>query len=154
MLRTKITSLIAVVACASGVAAVIATSTATAAPTASAASGPRLTLEKTPIGHVLFQGGVVVYDFTRDRKNTNTCTKSSGCAATWPPLLSKGKPTAGPGVKESLIGLIKDGSKEQVTYAGHPLYDYIMNSSSTSYVGYSQYGGRWDALTATGAQVK
>jgi len=154
MLRTKITSLIAVVACAGGMTAVIATSSATAAPTASAASGLRLTLQKTPIGHVLFQGGVVVYDFTHDRKNTNTCTKSSGCAATWPPLLSKGKPIAGPGVKASLIGLIKDGSKEQVTYAGHPLYNYIMNSSSTSYVGYSQYGGRWDALTAAGVQVK
>jgi predicted lipoprotein with Yx(FWY)xxD motif len=154
MVRTKITSLVAVAACAGGAAAVISTSTAAAAPTASAASGLRLTLQKTPIGRILFQGGVVVYDFAHDRKNTNTCTKSSGCAATWPPLLSNGKPTAGPGVKASLIGLIKYGSKQQVTYAGRPLYNYIMNSSSTSYVGYSQYGGRWDGLTANGVQVK
>jgi predicted lipoprotein with Yx(FWY)xxD motif len=153
MSRIRIITFITAVACAAGGTAAIA-STATATPTASAASGLRLTLAKTPIGRVLFQDGVVVFGFTHDRRNTNTCTKSSGCAATWPPLLSRGKPSAGPGVKASLIGLIKYGSKQQVTYAGHPLYGYIMNSSSTSYVGYNQYGGVWTAIKASGAEVK
>ena len=70
----------------------------------------------------------------------------------WPPLV--GTPSLGPGVKASLIGHIKDGTKSQLTYAGHPLYGYIYNSTSVSYVGYVQYGGAWDAVSPSGSIVK
>ncbi len=46
------------------------------------------------------------------------------CSAYWPPLMTKGKPVAGMGVKQSLLGTAKRGTKLQVTYNGHPLYTF------------------------------
>ncbi len=45
------------------------------------------------------------------------------CAVYWPPLLTSGRPVAGPGVDERALGFIftPDGSR-QVTYHGRPLY--------------------------------
>ena len=47
------------------------------------------------------------------------------CAAFWPPVLTSGRPEAGPGVDQHAIGIIvrPDGT-EQVTYHGRPLYLY------------------------------
>ena len=44
--------------------------------------------------------------------------------------MTKGKPVAGMGVKKSLLGTAKRGSKLQVTYNGHPLYTYIGDSKA------------------------
>ena len=60
-------------------------------------------------------------------------------------------------MRRSLLGTIKlPNGARQVTYAGHPLYTYIGDSGpgDTSYVGVSQFGGRWFALTAAGHIVK
>ena len=45
------------------------------------------------------------------------------CAVFWPPVLTSGRPEAGPGVDQRAIGVIlrRDGS-QQVTYHGRPLY--------------------------------
>jgi predicted lipoprotein with Yx(FWY)xxD motif len=45
------------------------------------------------------------------------------CAVFWPPVLTSGRPEAGPGVDQRAIGVIvrPDGS-QQVTYHGRPLY--------------------------------
>ena len=45
------------------------------------------------------------------------------CAVFWPPVLTSGRPEAGPGVDQHAIGVIvrPDGS-QQVTYHGRPLY--------------------------------
>jgi predicted lipoprotein with Yx(FWY)xxD motif len=41
----------------------------------------------------------------------------------WPALTSKGRPHAGPGVSQKLLGTVyRRGIGDQVTYAGHPLY--------------------------------
>jgi predicted lipoprotein with Yx(FWY)xxD motif len=71
-------------------------------------------------------------------------------------VVTKAKPVAGNGVKASLIGTIKLGSKRQLTYAGHPLYTYVGDSGpgSTSYVGIKQFGGAWYALNAAGKTVR
>jgi hypothetical protein len=71
-------------------------------------------------------------------------------------VTSAGTPTLGPGVKRTLVGTIKVGGVRQLTYAGHPLYTYIGDSGpgDTSYVGQSQFGGRWFALNAAGHVVK
>jgi len=74
----------------------------------------------------------------------------------WPALISS-KPTAGPGVKSSLLGTVKlTNGQRQVTYAGHPLYGYVADDApgDTDYIGVSQFGGAWDALTASGGIVK
>jgi predicted lipoprotein with Yx(FWY)xxD motif len=45
------------------------------------------------------------------------------CAVFWPPVLTSGRPEAGPGVDQHAVGVIvrPDGS-QQVTYRGRPLY--------------------------------
>src|SRR6266699_3335567 len=61
--------------------------------------------------------GITLYDFPPDKGTTSVCY--GACAALWPPLVTKGKPVAGPGVRASLLGTTKrkDG-KLEVTYAG------------------------------------
>ena len=91
-----------------------------------------------------------------DGHNKDVCQTRSGCTGTWPPLTTTTKPTAGPGVNADLLGTIKLAKgATQVTYAGHPLYRYALDSrGSTGYVGAKEYGGSWYALTSTAKAVK
>lgn len=52
------------------------------------------------------------------------CTGAEGGQSEWPAVTTTGTPVAGPGVKESLLGMVfrSDLGADQVTYAGHPLY--------------------------------
>lgn len=53
----------------------------------------------------------------------SACT--AGCSTTWPPLLTKGAPTAGGDAMSSLLGTVKrPGGDTQVTYMGRPVYNY------------------------------
>jgi predicted lipoprotein with Yx(FWY)xxD motif len=127
----------------------------THAPSAGAKARPTVKLAQTSLGTILVNGsGMTLYAFTRDGRNTDRCLQISGCTSVWPMLTSAKKPTAGPGVKASLLGSIKlpHRSVRQVTYAGHPLYTYSGDSTpaSTFYVGASQFGGTWPALDAAG----
>jgi hypothetical protein len=74
----------------------------------------------------------------------------------WPALETSGKPTAGSGVKASLLSSIRiSGGARQVTYDGHALYTYSADSrGSTAYVGVSAFGGSWYAVSAAGHAVK
>ena len=124
---------------------------------AQAARGAKLTIERTSLGKILATGrGFTVYMFTHDSLNHDTCVTIPGCTGLWPLITTSGKPTLGPGVKRSLVGTIKAGGARQVTYAGHPLYTYVSDSGAgdTSYVGQSQFGGRWYALSPAGRIVK
>src|SRR5579859_1165393 len=92
-----------------------------AAPRAHAARGAKLQLRHTALGTILVDGaGHTVYGFTRDSRNHDRCAATAGCTGIWPLLTSTGTPTAGPGVKRSLVSTIKVGGARQVTYAGHP----------------------------------
>ena len=67
----------------------------------------------------------------------------------------QGKPSAGPGVRASLLSTINlAGGNNQVVYAGHPLYIYEAAPASTSYAGTKEFGGRWYAINAKGHAVK
>ena len=124
---------------------------------AAATAAPTVKLEKTNIGSIVVTGnGSVVYLFTRDPRNVDSCVKISGCPAVWPPLYVAGRPVGGPGVRASLLGTIRVGSRLQVTYAGRPLYGYAQNSNtfSTGYVGTAEFGGSWDAVSATGGAIR
>jgi len=58
---------------------------------------------------------------SQDRGHGSACQGT--CAVFWPPVLTSGRPEAGPGVDQRAIGVIvrPDGS-QQVTYHGRPLY--------------------------------
>ncbi|HLX33164.1 MAG TPA: hypothetical protein VKR79_10420 [Gaiellaceae bacterium] len=119
-----------------------------------ATSGTLVNLHSTSLGKVLASSkGDTLYLLTADPKNKSVCKGS--CAQTWPPLLTKGKPRAGKGVKASLLNEIKRGTKEQVTYNGHPLYLYIGDSGpgQVSGEGIKSFGGTWYALNAAGKKV-
>jgi len=128
-----------------------------AATRAHAASSAKLQLRHTALGSILVnRGGHTVFVFTRDSRNHDRCAQVAGCNGIWPMVTSSGTPTLGPGVKRSLVGTIMVAGARQVTYAGHPLYTYIGDSGrgDTSYVGQSQFGGKWFALNAAGQIVK
>jgi len=115
-------------------------------------------LRHTSVGTILTTAsGVVLYEFTRDHAGQDSCVKISGCSSAWPALQTSGTPTAGAGVRSSLLSSIRlPSGARQVTYAGHPLYLFSDDSTpgSTSYVGVVEFGGAWDALNASGGAVR
>jgi predicted lipoprotein with Yx(FWY)xxD motif len=141
------------VALAVTVSAVTVASAEPGIPSAHFGSTATVQLRHTGLGSILVSSsGRTLYEFTRDRTNKNSCAAIKGCSQAWPSLRASGRPTAGSGVKASLLST----SGGQVTYAGHPLYLYSGDSGpgKTSYVGVKQFGGAWYALNASGAAVK
>jgi len=131
---------------------------ASAAPRAAvSARAAKVQLRRTSIGTILVTGsGFTVYRFTRDPRNRNTCVTVTECSSIWPALRTTAKPIAGPGVKASLLSSIPlAGGGRQVTYAGHPLYTYAPSTErgETSYSGVIEFGGTWDAVSASGRLV-
>ena len=131
-------------------------STRSAPPPARPALFHTVELRKTKLGKVLVNAaGSILYEFTNDRPKKDTCVKISGCQATWLALPVQGKPSAGTGVRASLLSTINlPGGNNQVTYAGHPLYIYAAAPTLTSYVGTKEFGGTWYAINAKGHAVK
>jgi predicted lipoprotein with Yx(FWY)xxD motif len=135
----------------------MAGSAAASSASAARAKVARIVLRSTSVGKILTTGtGFTVYAFARDGRNMDRCAKISGCTQTWPMIVTHGRPQAGRGVKRSMLGTIKVGGKTQVTYAGHPLYGYVGDSSpgSTEYVNVSNFGGAWPAVNAKGKMVR
>jgi predicted lipoprotein with Yx(FWY)xxD motif len=131
---------------------------------ASGTKPAKIVLYRTSIGKILVCGsgcptgqtGYTVYAFTKDAKNRDACQTIKYCLQSWPPILTKGRPIAGAGVKQSLLGSIKlKSGRFQVTYAGHPIYTYIGDSSKheTAFVNYYQFGGYWPGLNASGQEL-
>ena len=100
--------------------------------------------------------GFTLYLFALDLHGKPTCTNdpSYHCSKTWPPLLTKGAPHAGPGAKQSLLGVVKrsDGGV-QVTYNRHPLYtdagskaDGIPADKKAGDVNGQNFGGIWHVV--------
>lgn len=122
-------------------------------PGARLSSAATVQLRHSSLGSILVSSsGRTLYEFTRDHANKSSCTSIRGCSEIWPSLRASGRPTAGSGVRASLLST----SGGQVSYAGHPLYLYSGDSGpgKTSYVGVKQFGGTWYALNASGGTVK
>ena len=112
---------------------------------AAAQTGTKVTLHNTSLGKRLATStGRTLYLLT-----TGTCT--GGCASTWPPLITSGKPVAGMGVKQSLLGTAKRGTKLQVTYNHHRLYRYVGDSAAGQANGEGS-GGVWFTVKAAGGK--
>jgi len=150
----KRTYLFLAVPLASAVSAATVASAQRSLPVAHSSRAATVQLRRTNLGSVLVSSsGHTLYEFTKDHANKNSCAAISGCSAVWPSLKASGRPTAGPGIKASLLSSI---SRNQVTYAGHPLYTYSGDSGpgKTAYVGVKQFGGTWYAISASGGTVR
>jgi predicted lipoprotein with Yx(FWY)xxD motif len=124
---------------------------------ASGATGTNATvsLRKTKLGLILVNSsGHSLYLFAKDRNGTSACNAS--CAKFWPPLLAHGKPTAGAGVKASLLGTTRRSNGSlQVTYNKHPLYTFALDKQAgqTNGEGSLAFGAHWYGVSAKGTAV-
>jgi predicted lipoprotein with Yx(FWY)xxD motif len=87
-------------------------------------AGTTVKVADSEFGRMLFgSNNRAIYIFENDSRNRTVCYGE--CAEAWPPVYTDGKPRGVDGVRESLLGTVKrrDG-RQQVTYAGKPLYYY------------------------------
>ena len=155
-MKRKITLFIAAAALSGAVlvSAALGDTSSTSSPRAS--KGALVALGKTALGKVLVDArGRTLYLFEKDKLGRSACY--GACATYWPPLGSSAKPRAARGVRASLLGVTRrtDG-KRQVTYAGHPLYTFSLDTRAgqTSGQGLTDFGGSWNAVAASGRAVK
>lgn len=99
--------------------------------------------------------GKSLYLWDADTKaGKSTC--SGPCLKFWPPLTTKGTPTASGDAQSSMLATItrSDGSK-QVTYAGHPLYYYSKDTSpgDTNGQGNDDLGPKWWLVSPDGKSI-
>ncbi len=108
------------------------------------------------LGKILVDSrGFTLYDFHKDKGTKSVCY--GACAGVWPPLTTSGAPQAMSGAEKSKLGTTKrsDGTV-QVTYAGHPLYTYVVDKKPGEAKGndFSSYGGEWYALQPSGEDAE
>jgi predicted lipoprotein with Yx(FWY)xxD motif len=106
-------------------------------------------------GSILIDGhGKSLYRFGRDTGRKSTC--NGACAQNWPPLLTTKTPKAGSGVSARKLGTTRrsDG-KLQVTYAGHPLYNFVGDATrgDINGEGLNAFGGIWTLVAPSGAKI-
>jgi predicted lipoprotein with Yx(FWY)xxD motif len=122
---------------------------------AGAASTPTVQARHGKLGtYVVDARGMTLYLFEKDRHGKSTC--SGACAKVWAPLTVKGKPTAGKGLKASLLSTItRSGGVKQVTYGGHPLYHYDddKKAGQTRGQGSSAFGAEWYVVGTGGKKI-
>jgi predicted lipoprotein with Yx(FWY)xxD motif len=126
------------------------------ASTRSAAGVTRIGVASSPLGRILVDGkGRTLYLFEKDTRRHSAC--AGACATYWPPLLMHGKPTAVRGAKQSLLSTTgRANGSRQVTYAGHPLYRYVLDQKpgQTNGEGLQDFGASWDVLSPAGKEIE
>jgi predicted lipoprotein with Yx(FWY)xxD motif len=121
-----------------------------------AARAANVKVASSGLGHILVDSaGHTLYLFEKDTNGRSACYGQ--CATYWPPLLTAGKPLAQAGANQQLVGTTRraDGS-EQVTYAGHPLYLFLLDKKpgQTSGEGSQDFGAGWDVLSHAGNKIE
>jgi predicted lipoprotein with Yx(FWY)xxD motif len=78
--------------------------------------------------------------YTLSKNNGQGCQRY--CALIWPPVLTSGRPEAGPGVDQHALGVVvrPDGT-HQVTYEGKPLYLFINDAYIPGIIGTQSING-------------
>jgi predicted lipoprotein with Yx(FWY)xxD motif len=125
-------------------------------PATPAATGTAINTGSTKLGQVLVDSkGLTVYLFLADKGTASSCN-SAACVQYWPPVLTTGAPQAGSGVTGSLLGTTAraDGTT-QVTYAGHPLYRFVMDKAAGDATGQAvnAFGAPWYVVAPSGMQI-
>jgi predicted lipoprotein with Yx(FWY)xxD motif len=124
--------------------------------TQSAGRSAAVATAKSSLGRILVDGqGRTLYLFEKDKHGHSAC--SGTCAVYWPPALTKGKPIAGRGVNRSMLGVSRraDGTS-QVTYAGHPLYRFGLDTKPGQTRGQDlhDFGAGWYVVSPTGKKIE
>jgi predicted lipoprotein with Yx(FWY)xxD motif len=137
-----------------GVVALIAFVSAVSA-MATVTSGATVKTRTVKLGKIVVNaGGRTLYLFEKDKHGKSACY--GPCAKTWPPLLTSGKPVAGPGVKAKLLGVtMRKNGTHQVTYGGHPLYRYTNDEKAgqTEGEGSKLFGADWYVVAPSGKKI-
>lgn len=121
---------------------------------ASKRSGTKLTAVSSSYGRVVAdRRGEALYLFGKEKGKQSRCY--GACARAWPPLLTRGRPRAGKGIKQRLLGTTRRrNGKLQVTYAGHPLYYYVDDSPGRILCqNVTEFGGLWLVVKPSGKPV-
>ena len=98
--------------------------------------------------------GMSLYLFEKDKGGKSACY--GACAKVWSPLIVKSKPTAGSGLKASLLSTTtRTGGAKQVTYGGHPLYHYDddKKAGQTKGQGANAFGAKWYVVGTAGKKI-
>jgi predicted lipoprotein with Yx(FWY)xxD motif len=120
---------------------------AKAAPTISVRSS-------TAYGEILVDSkGFTLYLWAKDTKDKSAC--SGACLGVTPFVLISGKPTAGPGVRQKLLGTIKVKGGNEVTYNGSPLYTFVSDFQPGLILGEGNepFGGPWWVVSPAGNAI-
>jgi predicted lipoprotein with Yx(FWY)xxD motif len=118
------------------------------------ANGRTIEVVGSEYGRVLADAkGEAFYLFDKEDSAKSECY--GACATAWPPVLTKGQPRAGKGVRANLLGTTKRANgKLQVTYAGQPLYYYVDDSPGTILCqNVAEFGGLWLVVKPNGSPV-
>lgn len=101
---------------------------------------------------ILESGGRTLYALSPETSHHLLCT-SSACLSAWPPLeVSHSTHLSLGGGAHGSLGLVRRGSKWQVTINGLPLYFFVGDSrhGEASGEGIHNFGGTWHTLLASG----
>jgi predicted lipoprotein with Yx(FWY)xxD motif len=126
-------------------------SPSTSAPASPPASQSGSVVVAVSGGALVAPDGRTLYEFSKDTATSAACT--GGCIAIWPPL--DGTPQAGSGVPADELGtLVRPDGTRQVTFAGHPLYEYSGDRAAgdRNGAGVSDNGGIWHVAVSSGMQ--
>ncbi len=110
---------------------------------------------KAPYGaYLTADEGHAIYIFTADHGGMSAC--DGACAKAWPPVMSTGKPVAGPGIEASLLGTLPRSGGMQVTYAGKPLYYFVGDKGPGTTAGedITHFGGSWYLVSPSGQEIE
>jgi predicted lipoprotein with Yx(FWY)xxD motif len=130
-------------------------------------SGSDTTLEVRPsfYGAILADGaGHALYQFDGDKFGVSNCTE--GCAEVFRPYIAVGEPRSADANKNALnddqiTTITRTDGRQQVAYAGHPLYYFAndappgdpVHAKDVAGAGQKQFGGTWSAVSAAGDPV-
>lgn len=135
-----------------------ASTTAVAGPAPNAVAterrGATIKAVRSEFGRILADGrGQAVYVFDEETTSKPECY--GACAKAWPPVLTRGRPVAGKGVSEGLLGTTRrrDG-RRQVTVDGKPVYSYVHDSPGRVLChDVREFGGLWLVIRPDGTRA-
>lgn len=153
VLMVIVTSLVA--ACGGGSGGAIAPITNPMVQPSSTPNGSNVLSTRTLKGAQGFvnPAGFTVYVFDADLADPghSTCNSNNGCAQNWPHVA----PPSGVKLSGQFATIIRDDGSTQLTYAGRPLYTFVVDTApgQTNGDGVDAFGGLWHIARPQGSSA-